>query len=245
MRDALARCCAGANSDLVAHRLLRHAELVRQWNRRGNLVSSRDAGRVVERHTVESIEAAPRVMSLKPDSILDIGSGGGFPGIPMAILLPGVTTVLLESRRLRALFLLQTIQDLGLESAFAWCARAESLAKRVSSGLEMGPGSGPERPWSRSSTDPPARFAPFALATSRAVAPLKTVALWAAPLVREGGHLLAFKGSRAGEELQIWRTEPGPWLLAGAETTLQGGNWILLEKAGSDVSRGTSAPGAP
>jgi 16S rRNA (guanine527-N7)-methyltransferase len=235
VREALARAGVTEDRERAAALLLRHAALVREWNRRGNLVSRGDAARIVERHVVESLEAAPTVRRLVPRTILDLGSGGGFPGVPLAILHPRTPVVLLESRRLRALFLLRVTRELELPMAFAWCARAEALAGRVdpgSSGLE--PGS-----WSRHTTDPPAHFAPFDLMTARAVSALLDLARAAAPLVCSGGHLLAFKGSRADEEVAAWGRDPGPWRLVSDERAPSGMRLLLLKRSSDNVSRET------
>ncbi len=240
----------GRSMDQEMELLLRYAELVRAWNRRGNLVSRGDEPRVVGRHLVESLAAAPAVLRSGPASLIDLGSGGGFPGIPLSIVFPKLVVVLLESRRMKSLFLLQAIQRLQLRNTFVWCARAEELAARVRSAAESGGSStgssAPHPDWSREAIEAPASIPAFDLATARAVAPLADLCRWAAPLVRVGGHLLAFKGSQAGEELQERTAHPGPWRLAEDEPIPRTSvRLLLLRRLDGDVSRETEAPQRP
>jgi 16S rRNA (guanine527-N7)-methyltransferase len=102
--------------------------------------------------------------------VIDIGSGAGFPGIPLAVALPGVEFDLLDSVGRKVGFMDQVIAELGLENARAVKARSEEWAT-----LEGGN---------------------YAAATARAVAPLTALAELASPLLAEGGSLVAWKGER-------------------------------------------------
>ena len=219
LRALVASLAGEANTDSLTDRLTRFASLIREWNERGNLVSRGDAARLLTRHIPESLEIAARVREFSPASILDLGSGAGLPGIPIALMHPGAIVVLLESRRMKSLFLLRAIQELGLENCFAWCARAERIGARVESSESefLAPEAATES-WSRLSVDPPEEIPPFELVTARAVAPLPELAALAAPLTQVGGHLLATKGSRVMDELAAWEREPGPWILESGPT---------------------------
>lgn len=107
-------------------RLARYTELVRDWNRRINLVSRRDTDRLVSYHLADSLVA----LRYLPDSgkVADIGSGAGLPGIPLALCRPDLQFVLVESSYKKAVFLNNAIAELGIENARVAAERAERLA---------------------------------------------------------------------------------------------------------------------
>ena len=102
--------------------LLRHAELIRDWNTRINLVSRKDVDRVLSYHVVDSLAAARYV---PPGRACDIGSGAGLPGIPLAIVRPDAEIVLLESSGKKAGFLKAVVEELQLANATVVNRRAE------------------------------------------------------------------------------------------------------------------------
>jgi 16S rRNA (guanine527-N7)-methyltransferase len=184
--------------------------LLRQWNQRGNLISRGDESRVIERHALDSLVTIPVLDDIRADSILDLGSVGGLPGIPIKILRPGTDVTLLDSRRMKTLFLLRAVNELGLSGVRVWRRRVEDLGKlpageepeqRISARASVGELGGPaQRPR-------------FDAVVARAVASLSLIAAWAAPLVSPAGHLLAYKGSRLDSEVAEWEGRPGPWRL--------------------------------
>jgi 16S rRNA (guanine527-N7)-methyltransferase len=89
--------------------------LLLRWNARVNLTSIRDEEGILRRHFVESITCA-RLLPSGIETLLDYGSGGGFPGIPCAILLPHVQVTLAESQNKKAAFLREAVRNLGLEA---------------------------------------------------------------------------------------------------------------------------------
>jgi len=83
----------------------RYVELIENWNQRTNLVSRQDIGRIVSRHVRESLWfIRPEVLG-DALRVLDLGSGAGFPGVPMKISEPRLQLTLLDSRQMKALFL--------------------------------------------------------------------------------------------------------------------------------------------
>lgn len=104
--------------------------LLLQWNARINLTAVRDAEAIVRRHFAESLFAAEHI----PDNVktlLDFGSGAGFPGIPISIARPEITVTLAESQGKKASFLREAVRTLGLR-AEVWAARVEEMpAERV------------------------------------------------------------------------------------------------------------------
>jgi 16S rRNA (guanine527-N7)-methyltransferase len=111
-----------AELDLFA---LYHRELL-LWNRRINLISERTSQEIVIRHFVDSLTAAPWIE--RPEGLLiDIGSGGGFPGIPLRIALPGLKLTLVESSRKKTSFLAHIVRTLGLDNVAIIRERIDTL----------------------------------------------------------------------------------------------------------------------
>ena len=93
-----------------------YLDLLLKWNSRVNLTAIREPGAIIRRHFLESIQCA-RVLPQMPDStLLDYGSGAGFPGIPIAICRPEIHVTLAESQRKKAAFLREVVRLLGLAS---------------------------------------------------------------------------------------------------------------------------------
>ena len=134
------------------------------------LLGPREGERLWERHILNSIASEP----LLPEgaTVVDVGSGAGLPGIPLAILRPDLRVTLLEPLLRRANFLDLAVAELGLEDRVRVIrARAEDHRER------------------------------YAVVTSRALAPLPRLIGWCAPLMSRSGSLLALKGVTAGDEL--------------------------------------------
>ena len=151
------------------------------WTRDSNLVAQADLGRLASRHVVESLEGLPMVDAHAPKRLIDVGSGGGFPGIPLAILRPEIDVTLVESRRRKGLFLQRVVQVLGLTNVRVLVERAEQVRLDLEKRAD--------------------------LATARAVAGLDELLPILDPLVRPGGFALLYKGSSHGQELEAWRTK--------------------------------------
>ncbi|MFB3739512.1 MAG: 16S rRNA (guanine(527)-N(7))-methyltransferase RsmG [Candidatus Velamenicoccus archaeovorus] len=128
------------------------------------LISEADRDDVVERHVIDSLRAAAVV--LPQDRLaLDLGSGAGLPGLVVAIALPGLRVVLVESRRRRVAFLELAVQTLGTGNAVVRHARIEDVEDRAD------------------------------LCFTRALAPLRRSWALAAPRLRPGGRLVYFAGA--------------------------------------------------
>src|SRR5262245_33352880 len=104
--------------------LARFVELLMRWNRVHNLTGLRNLGDIVDRHLVESLALRPL---LEGERIADVGTGGGLPGIPLAITEPGREFTLIESRAKRVHFLRHVTAELGLENTIVAHGRAEHL----------------------------------------------------------------------------------------------------------------------
>ncbi len=110
---------------VVQRQLDRYMALVRQWAPRVNLVAIPDLSVFMERHVAPALGLVSIIKSLPHARLLDVGSGAGLPGIPLAIALPGSTVVLVESRRRRANFLKHAVRTLGLVNTSVVCTRVE------------------------------------------------------------------------------------------------------------------------
>lgn len=153
-----------------------------------NLVSKRARAELRARHLPECAAFA-RALPQGPARVLDIGSGGGFPGMVVRILRPDLEITLLDSTRKKVEFLRAVAEELGLRVA-AVHGRAEELAR-----TELA--------------------SSFDLVTARAVAPMERLVGWTIPFLRPGGMLYAIKGGRWDEELSAATPALREW---GAET---------------------------
>ncbi|MEJ5918742.1 16S rRNA (guanine(527)-N(7))-methyltransferase RsmG [Corynebacterium sp. H78] len=139
------------------------------------LIGPREVPRLWERHILNCAAVGDAIEEDK--SVVDIGSGAGLPGIPLALARPDLTITLLEPLLRRTTFLDEVVADLALENVTVVRGRAEEKAVVKQIGA-------------------------VDVATSRAVAPLGKLAKWSLPLVRTGGHMIALKGSTAAEEIE-------------------------------------------
>ena len=104
-------------------RLMAYVELLQKWNGTYNLTAVRDAPRMVSHHLLDSLAVAPHVAVA---TILDVGSGAGLPGIPLAVALPHSQVTLIDSNHKKAAFLRQAVMALRLANAEVVCERAEA-----------------------------------------------------------------------------------------------------------------------
>jgi 16S rRNA (guanine527-N7)-methyltransferase len=151
----------------------RYVELLAEEGVRRGLIGPREVDRLWERHVLNSAvvgELLPRGAR-----VVDVGSGAGLPGVPLAIVRPDVHVTLLEPMARRIAWLEEVVEELGL-TATVHRGRAEERDVRAALG----------------DAD---------VVTARAVAPLAKLAGWCLPLTRIGGNLLALKGESAADEL--------------------------------------------
>ncbi len=116
---------------VARERLAGYASLVAQWASRVNLVSLQDLPHFAERHVVAALALRPAMRSVPHDNVIDVGSGAGLPGIPLAITLPSSTVTLVESRRRRANFLRQATRQLALHNVQVVCSRVEDWSPPI------------------------------------------------------------------------------------------------------------------
>lgn len=126
--DALADGLSALQLDLDAQareRLLNYVALLEKWNKVYNLTAVHGARNLVIHHLLDSLSVLAHVTG---DSMLDVGSGAGLPGIPIAVSRPKTRVTLLDAREKKAAFLRQAVIELGLGNAEVICARVEHYA---------------------------------------------------------------------------------------------------------------------
>jgi 16S rRNA (guanine527-N7)-methyltransferase len=205
-----------------------HVRLLVAWNEAINLTSIRDPAQIAIRHVADSLTAVRTIERAAIDAILDLGSGGGFPGLPLAAALPGVEALLIDSVGKKARFLEVAANAVGLANRVrVGAVRAEALAAD-------------RRHRER-----------WPAVTVRAVAPLAELVELAFPLLAPGGLLIAWKSgdidaeratarraidALGGGSIEIHPVAVGDTVLAG----LAGHCLVLVRRGGRAV-----APGYP
>ena len=153
-------------------------QLLITWNKSMNLTSITEFSEVVEKHFLDSVILGA-YMDLKKDmSLIDIGTGAGFPGVPLKIVFPKLNIVLADSLKKRLHFLEEVISSLELKDMKIVHGRAEDLA-RESQYREQ-----------------------FDLCVSRAVANLTSLSEYCLPFVKTGGYFVSYKSGDTEEEVQ-------------------------------------------
>jgi len=168
----------GAVSEAQLGTIADHVRLLLAWNEAINLSGIRTPAAIAVQHVLDSLAALPILRRAGVESFLDIGSGGGYPGLPLAIALPARRALLVESVGKKARFLATVVEAAGLHERVAVAAtRAETLA-----------------------ADPHHRGR-WPAVVSRAVAETGELIELALPLLRVGGLLVAWKRAPAEDEL--------------------------------------------
>ena len=149
-----------------------------EWNQKFNLTAIRDAESIRTKHFLDSFSCVLAWKAAPPNQLIDVGTGAGFPGIPLKILYPNLKLTLVESVGKKAMFCQHIVRVLGLEQVEVMQARAEDLGQDA--------GHREKYDW----------------ALARAVANLNVLSEYLIPLVRIGGTVLAQKGESGPAEAQ-------------------------------------------
>lgn len=126
LAEKLAQGIAELGLDVAAdteRKLLDYVALIAKWNRVHNLTAVRDDAQIVCAHLLDCLAVVP---SLEANTVLDVGSGAGLPGVPVALMWPHARVTLLDSSHKKAAFLRQTVIELGLKNANVICERVEA-----------------------------------------------------------------------------------------------------------------------
>ncbi len=162
-------------SDMTIDKFSLFEELLLSWNEKFNLTAITKEDEILEKHFIDSLYASKFIDLNKKATLLDIGSGAGFPGIPLAILFPNLTISLVESNSKKVSFLNEVRSSLNLNNVFIFNARIEDLKTLKGK---------------------------FDFVSARAVTQLNILLELSIPYLKIGGHLLAFKGSMVDIEIK-------------------------------------------
>ena len=164
--------------DYQIRQFCRFEELLLETNKVMNLTAITDPGEVAVKHMADSLSCSDERYFPKDASLLDLGTGAGFPGIPLAIFRPDLTVTFFDSLQKRLNFLNEVCRETGLRKVAFLHGRAEEMAHQE------------------------AYREQFDLVTSRAVARLSILCEWALPYVRNNGLFIALKGAQYEEEIK-------------------------------------------
>lgn len=162
-------------TDLQLQQFYKYMNLLIDWNKKINLTAITEPEEIIEKHFIDSLTILEKIN--KEDSIIDVGTGAGFPGIPIKIVYPKTKIVLLDSLNKRINFLKEVIKELDLKDIETIHARAEEAGRDN-------------------------RFREkFDIAVARAVAPANVLAEYLLPFVKTDGKSIFMKGSNWKDEI--------------------------------------------
>jgi 16S rRNA (guanine527-N7)-methyltransferase len=176
--DIIRKGAAGFNLQLTDHQIrlfYKHAEALRQWSKKTNLTSITDPIEIAIKHFIDSI--GPVTFFNPMSRVLDMGSGGGFPGLPLKVNCPAIDLTLVDAVRKKTSFIQHVIRQLGLKNTRAIHARVEELSR----------------------TKP---IHAFDTVVCRAFSNLTFIVTHALPLISETGQIVIWKGQIPAQEIR-------------------------------------------
>lgn len=176
-------------TDQQIEQFIKYYEILVEWNSFMNLTGITEYEEVIQKHFVDSLALCKAIDVNQVNSLIDIGTGAGFPGIPLKIAYPHLEVTLLDSLQKRIKFLDEVVNQLGLEKVETIHGRAEDFAK------------------------PSMKRETYDLCVSRAVANLASLSEYCLPYVKVGGYFIPYKSGKVEEELE--ESKKAVFLLGG------------------------------
>lgn len=158
---------------------IKYKDMLKEWNEKINLTAITDDSEIITKHFIDSISIIKSGVIKDNMSLIDVGTGAGFPGIPLKIIMPSLKVVLLDALNKRVNFLNSVINEIGLKDISVVHGRAEDFAKNKNYREK------------------------FDIATARAVANMMVLSEYCIPFVKIGGYFVAMKGPAANEEVSL------------------------------------------
>lgn len=155
-----------------------YMKLLQEWNEKINLTAIVEDEEIIKKHFIDSMKAFKRDEFKKANTLIDVGTGAGFPGLPIAIMNSNLSVTLLDSLNKRINFLNTVISKLGLTNVITIHSRAEDGARNKDLREK------------------------FDIATSRAVANMSVLSEFCLPYVKVGGNFIALKGPAVDQEIK-------------------------------------------
>lgn len=165
-------------SEIQKNQFLKYYEMIVETNKVMNLTAITEFDEVMVKHFIDSLLLVKDIDMMKCKSMIDVGTGAGFPGIPIKIMFPHIKVTLLDSLNKRLKFLDNVIDELELKDIITTHGRAEDL--------------GHQKEYREQ----------FDLCVSRAVANLSTLSEYCIPFVKKGGYFISYKAADSKEEIK-------------------------------------------
>lgn len=163
--------------NIIDEKFEKYKELLKEWNQKINITAIKDDEEIYIKHFLDSVIILDNTMEHEKKSIIDIGTGGGFPGLPLKIVNTNYSVTLLDSLRKRIDFLSLVIKELELDDVYLIHGRAEDFGQNELYREQ------------------------FDICVSRAVAPLNVLSELCLPFVKVGGYFAAYKSENISEEI--------------------------------------------
>lgn len=204
----------------------KYTALIKEWNEKINLTAITDEDDIIKKHFIDSISVLESNVIKNGMKIIDIGTGAGFPGIPLKIILPDSNILLVDSLNKRVNFLNEVIRMLELHGIEAIHGRAEEVAKK------------------------PEYREQFNIVVSRAVANMTVLSEYCIPFAKIGGYFIAMKGPSSEDEIE--ESKPAISILGGkiknvVETRILQSDMnhrlVIVEKVKSTMNKYPRNPG--
>ena len=159
------------------NKFMQYKKLIQEWNEKVNLTAIIEDEEIIKKHFIDSIKIFKFELLRNATNLIDVGTGGGFPGIPINIINNNINVILLDSLNKRINFLNEVINNLELQNITTIHGRAEDFSKKIEYREK------------------------FDIATSRAVANMAVLSEFCIPYVKIGGYFIALKGPSIEDEI--------------------------------------------